>query len=77
MHPHARIPDPLGSLPPLPIPVVPMPGDRWEYRRLERNLRTEEAPTEKDLDALGREGWELVGMFFDSPLLYLYLKRLA
>lgn len=61
---------------PLPIPMVPMPDHTtWEYRRMDRNLRKEDPPTEQELEALGRERWELVGMFFDSPLLYLYLKR--
>jgi hypothetical protein len=49
----------------------------WEYRRILRNLRTEEPPAEAELDALGADGWELVGLFCDSPFLYLYLKRPA
>ena len=53
------------------------PDTTREYRRLERNLRTHDAPPEQELNALGRAGRELVSMFFDSPLLYIYLKRLV
>jgi hypothetical protein len=79
MQSRSRRPDPIAFAGPLPIPVVPGPSSReeWEYRRIERNLRTEEPPTEQELETLGKDGWELVGMFFDSPLLYLYFKRPA
>lgn len=57
------------------VPVREEP--RWEYRRILRNLRTEEAPTEAELNVLGSDGWELTGLFSDSPFLYLYFKRAA
>ena len=63
---------------PLPIPTVSVRDDpRWEYRRILRNLRTEQAPSETELNALGADGWELSGLFSDSPYLYLYFKRPA
>jgi hypothetical protein len=69
-------PDPLPPPSPLTIPVVSVRDDpRWEYRRVTRNLRTEDPPSEAELDALGADGWELAGLFSDSPFLYLYFKR--
>ena len=50
---------------------------RWEYKQLIRNLAEEHAPTEEELNTLGVEGWELAGIFTDSPLLYMYFKRSA
>lgn len=62
----------------LPIPTVPVRDETtWEYHRVVRNLRTEDPPTDAELNALGGDGWEAVGLFFDSPFLYLYLKRPA
>jgi hypothetical protein len=62
----------------LPIPTVVVRDEpRWEYHRVVRNLRTEDAPTEAELNTLGDDGWEMVGLFSDSPFLYLYFKRPA
>ena len=47
----------------------------WEYKQLVRNLSTENAPTEDELNKLGKEGWELVGVVNDSRMTYLYFKR--
>ena len=61
----------------LPIPMVPIKDDlSWEYKRVVRNLRTEDAPTEAELNTLGADGWELAGMYTDLPFLFFYLKRL-
>lgn len=49
----------------------------WEYKQLVRNLAKENAPTEEELNKLGAEGWELAGVFSDSPFVYFYFKRLA
>ena len=74
---HPLLPEPVAPSGPLTIPMVSVrEDDRWEYRRVLRNLRTEEAPTEAELNALGADGWELSGLFSDSPFLYLYFKRL-
>ena len=71
-------PEPAARPAPFPIPMVSMRDEpRWEYRRIVRNLRTEDPPTEQELDVLGADGWEMTGLFSDSPFLYLYLTRLA
>ncbi len=49
----------------------------WEYKQLVRNLAAEPALTEDDLNALGADGWELAGIFTDSPRVYFYFKRPA
>jgi hypothetical protein len=49
----------------------------WEYKQLVRNLTQEKAPTEDELNGLGADSWELVGVFADSPFVYFYFKRLA
>jgi len=48
----------------------------WEYKQLVRNLSIENAPTEDELNMLGKEGWELVSVVNDSPMTYLYFKRM-
>jgi hypothetical protein len=48
----------------------------WEYKLLFRNLSKEEAPSEEELNRLGKEGWELAGVFSDSPFVHFYFKRL-
>ena len=63
-----------------PPPVTPMVYVKdktvWEYKLLTRNLSKEEAPTEEELNKLGKEGWELAGMYTDSPFLHFCFKRL-
>jgi hypothetical protein len=49
----------------------------WEYKQLIRNLRTEQAPSQDELNALGADGWELAGVFADLPFVYFYFKRLT
>jgi hypothetical protein len=43
---------------------------------LTRNLSKEEAPSEEELNKLGKEGWELAGVFSDSPFVHFYFKRM-
>jgi hypothetical protein len=63
---------------PFQLPIVYVDeGPRWEYRTLVRNLAKEEAPNEEELNLLGADGWELAGMFTDSPFVYFYFKRQA
>jgi hypothetical protein len=61
-------------------PITPMVYVRektvWQYKLLTRNLSKEEAPNEGELNALGKDGWELTGMFMDSPFVHFYFKRL-
>ncbi|MFQ6113025.1 MAG: hypothetical protein ACE5NG_02925 [bacterium] len=49
----------------------------WEYKQIVRNLAKEKALTEEELNALGADGWELTGVFSDSPFVYFYFKRSA
>ena len=50
---------------------------QWEYKRIECLLNDQAAPTEGDLNALGEEGWELVGILTYRDRVYLYFKRLV
>lgn len=64
---------PVGSIQP---PIVYVKDKiAWEYKQVKCNLAKEDAPAEKELNALGADGWELVGMFTDSPFVYFYFKR--
>ena len=47
----------------------------WEYKLVERNLAQDKAPTEQELNRLGADGWEMAGVFTDSPFVYFYFKR--
>jgi hypothetical protein len=47
----------------------------WEYKQLVRNLAKDHPPSEAELNALGKDGWELAGVFKDSPFVYFYFKR--
>jgi hypothetical protein len=61
-------------------PITPMVYVKektvWEYKLLSRNLAKEETPSEEELNKLGKEGWELAGIFTDSPFVRFYFKRL-
>lgn len=63
---------------PIQIPMVYVKGKSvWEYKQLIRNLRTEQAPSQDELNTLGADGWELAGVFADLPFVYFYFKRLV
>jgi len=63
-----------------PTPITPMVYVKdktvWQYKVLTRNLAKQEAPSEEELNTLGKEGWELAAIFSDSPNVYFYFKRL-
>ena len=76
--------------PPLPTPpgFDPTPRVRiappmvyveetFEYRTLTRDLTTATPPTEAELSALGKEGWELVSVLHDGRTAHWYFKRVA
>lgn len=46
----------------------------WEYKRLTRPTDTPELD-EADLTALGRDGWELVGVVAGPKSTHFYFKR--
>lgn len=73
--PEPPVPPGGASLPPLPR-VHLKDEVIWQYRLVTRNLAKQDAPSEDELNALGADGWEMAGLFSDSPLLYLYFKRL-
>lgn len=45
----------------------------WEYK----HVVGENAPAESELNTLGAEGWELVGVVPASNAVHLYFKRLV
>ena len=61
-------------------PMTPMVYVRdktvWQYKLLTHNLAKEEAPGEEELNKIGKEGWELAGVFTDTRFVYFYFKRL-
>lgn len=48
---------------------------KWEYKQIVRNLESEQPLDEKELNALGEEGWELSGIAQQPPITYFYFKR--
>ena len=71
------LPDPShGGLVHAPMVYVKSQA-KWEYKQWVRNLAKEAAPTEAELTAIGADGWELAGVFTDSPFVYFYFKRLG
>ena len=50
---------------------------RWKYKRIDRNLEREEPLTEKELDELGEQGWQLCGIFTRESFAYFYFKKFS
>jgi hypothetical protein len=48
---------------------------KWEYKQIARNLENEKLLDEKELNALGEDGWEMSGIARQGPLTYYYFKR--
>ena len=48
---------------------------RWEYHELVRDAAPTSLPSEADLDTLGTEGWELVGVVALDRQVHFYFKR--
>jgi hypothetical protein len=48
----------------------------WEYKHLARP-HGQPPLDEPELNALGEEGWELVGLVADAALTHFYFKRAA
>jgi hypothetical protein len=66
---------PLAAPHHLAIPQVPIPQN-WEYKHVTRGSRAS-ALEEEQLNALGREGWELVGVVAVGRTMHFYFKREA
>ena len=47
----------------------------WEYKVVSKKTSVEALPTEDELNALGKDGWELVGVVPVSNAVQFYLKR--
>ena len=48
----------------------------WEYKVLTHKITAKKkSPTEKDLNALGEEGWELTGIHSGEEQIHFYFKR--
>ena len=50
---------------------------KWEYKQIARDLEKEAPLSEKELNALGAEGWEMSGVAQQSSTTYFYFKRLV
>ena len=48
---------------------------RWEYRELVREPGSSSHPTEDDLNALGADGWELMGVVARGEQVHFFFKR--
>jgi hypothetical protein len=64
------------------IPHVPAPmvyvqqTSTWEYKQITRDLSSEQTPTVEELNALGKDGWELAGVVTNQSIAHFYFKRL-
>lgn len=65
-------PRPSAAEPRLEPPVVRVEA-RWEYKQVA--CVPSELPSEAQLDALGAEHWELVGVVPSADRVYFYFKR--
>ena len=50
---------------------------RWDWRSTSHSaVDKEEAPSEEELNTLGKDGRELAGIVTDHPIVRFYFKRL-
>jgi len=62
-HPLPQIPQPQPQqLRVQPSTVYVYERQQWQYRVVTSNAAEEPTPSESDLNALGQDGWELVGI---------------
>ena len=82
MNSASRFPEPPQPPQPSPNPQVNPPmiyvkeSQTWKYKQIVRDLTTEKALTEDELNKLGAEGWELAGTLMQNTVAYFYFKRL-
>jgi hypothetical protein len=68
-------PDPDASPQPNIPTVYTHDSPAWEYKLFIRDMEADNPPDEEEINPLGALGWELVGMFLHSGILYFYFKR--
>jgi hypothetical protein len=73
-HPWPPVPEPPRTSRLPPTPVVYERG-QWEYNVVERKL-AEGLPTADELNALGKQGWELTGVVSIADAVQFYFKRI-
>jgi hypothetical protein len=49
----------------------------WEYQHVERPVAELSRFADSELNALGAQGWELVGLVPEGAAIHILLKRLA
>ena len=60
----------------MPVPMVYVDDNlTFEYKRIVRDLNSEEAPNEEELNILGADGWHMSGVFIYQETLYVYMQR--
>lgn len=78
IHQFPQEPDEPKNYPLYPPVVYVNKQDQWEYRQLVRDLQAgEKPPGDEELNAFGKEGWELSGIMAHYEKMYFYFKRLA
>jgi hypothetical protein len=68
-----NFPTPSGSAPITPMVYV-RDKSVWQYKLLSRALP--EAPSEDELNTLGKDGWELAAVLTSGGVAYFYFKRI-
>jgi Domain of unknown function (DUF4177) len=75
-HPFPHVPQPQEPRPQLqPSTVFVYEKEGWEYKVLSKNTTDDPGLTEDELNALGKNGWELVGIIPLPSTVQFYLKR--
>jgi hypothetical protein len=75
---------PLPHVPPTPEPQRPQQPPTvfvyekrgWEYKVVSRNIADDPQLGEDELNALGKDGWELIGVVPFQSRVQFFLKRL-
>ena len=62
--------------PPQPLIYLPQKSG-WRYKTVVRNRSVAELLTDQELNQLGEEGWELVGLLPLDHAVYFYFKQIA
>jgi hypothetical protein len=78
MHYSILPPDAPGPNEPIRPPMVYIEKPvKWEYKQIVRNLENEKPLDEAELNALGKDEWEMTGVAQHASIAYFYFKRLV